>query len=68
LPLLGNARRAGAFSSSEERRSEMVKKLETGEYLLERDREAAPPNKLRQRDNEAEARHEENKKTLFKKL
>jgi hypothetical protein len=46
----------------------MVKKLETGEYLLERNREAAPPNTLRQRDNEAEARHDQNKKTLFKKL
>jgi hypothetical protein len=46
----------------------MVKKLETGEYLLERDREATPPNTLRQRDNAAEARHEDNKKALFKKL
>jgi hypothetical protein len=46
----------------------MVKKLETGEYLLERDRQSAPPNKLRQRDNEAEARHEDNKKALFRKL
>jgi hypothetical protein len=46
----------------------MVRKLETGEYLLERDRETAPPNRLRPRDSEAEARHEDNKKALFKKL
>jgi hypothetical protein len=45
----------------------MVRKLETGDYLLERDREAAPPNRLRPRDYEAEARHEDNKQALFRK-
>lgn len=46
----------------------MVRKLETGAYLLERDREAAPPNRMRPVDADAEARHEANKKALFKKL
>lgn len=45
----------------------MVRKLETGEYLLERDREKAPPNRLRPIDAEAKARHEDNKKTVFRK-
>jgi hypothetical protein len=47
----------------------MVRKLETGDYLLERDFEAAPPNRIRQSvDAKSEARAEANKKALFKKL
>jgi hypothetical protein len=46
----------------------MVRKLETGEYLAERDRESAPPNRMRAVDKEAEARHDGNKKALFKKM
>ena len=47
----------------------MVRKLETGDYLLERDREAAPPNRIRNAiDAQSEARAEANKKALFKKL
>jgi hypothetical protein len=47
----------------------MVRKLETGDYLLERDPEAVPPNRIRKGvDAESEARAEANKKALFKKL
>ncbi|WBO21620.1 hypothetical protein [Sphingomonas abietis] len=47
----------------------MVRKLETGAYLLERDREAATPNRIRANaDAETIARHEANKLALFRKL
>ncbi len=47
----------------------MVRKLETGDYLLERDPEAVPPNRIRKSvDAESETRAEANKKALFKKL
>jgi hypothetical protein len=55
--------------SFSERREIMVRKLETGDYLLERDPEAASPNRIRKNvDAESEARAEANKKALFKKL
>jgi hypothetical protein len=46
----------------------MVRKLETGEYLLDRDPKVIPPNRLRPVDATAEQRHDDNKKALFKKL
>jgi hypothetical protein len=45
----------------------MIRKLETGEYMLERDADTTPPNGLRARDYKAEAQAEENKKALFRK-
>ena len=47
----------------------MVRKLETGDYLLERDRTDAAPNRIRATvDADSAARAEANKKALFKKL
>ena len=46
----------------------MVRKLETGEYLAERDREVTPTNHIRPADPKAVDRHELNKKALFRKM
>lgn len=45
----------------------MVRKLEDGHYVLERDREVAPVNRIRPIDLVAEKRHDGNKKALFRK-
>jgi hypothetical protein len=45
----------------------MIRKLETGEYLMERDSKSAPANRLQPRDYDAEARAEANKKAVFRK-
>lgn len=45
----------------------MTRKLDTGEFLTERDREAAPPNRLRPFDYEAERRAEANRQAAFRK-
>ena len=45
----------------------MVRKLEDGQYVLERDHEAAPANRIRPIDGEVERRHEDNKKAVFRR-
>ena len=45
----------------------MVRKLEDGHYLLERDRAVAPVNRIRPVDIAAAKRHDGNKKALFRK-
>jgi hypothetical protein len=45
----------------------MVRKLEDGQYVLERDPEVAPVNRIRPVDVEAEKRHDDNKKAVFRK-
>jgi hypothetical protein len=50
-----------------DRRETMIRKLETGDYLLERDAETLPPNRLQPRDYQAQARHEANKQAVFRK-
>jgi hypothetical protein len=45
----------------------MVRKLEDGHYVLDRDREVAPVNRIRPIDVETEKRHDANKKALFRK-
>jgi hypothetical protein len=44
----------------------MVRKLETGDYVLDRDEKVQPANRIRPIDAKAEARHEDNKKTVFR--
>ncbi len=46
----------------------MIRKLETGEHLAERDRAVAPTNHIHPADPKGEQRHELNKKALFKKM
>jgi hypothetical protein len=46
----------------------MVRKLETGEYLSERDRAVAPTNRIRPADPKSDEQHELNNKALFKKM
>jgi hypothetical protein len=57
---------AGALSR-DKRREMMTRKLETGEYLSEREKAATTPNRLRPVDYEAQRRAEENKQAAFKK-
>jgi len=45
----------------------MVRKLETGGYVLDRDEKVEPTNRIRPVDAKTEARHEDNKKTVFRK-
>ena len=46
----------------------MVRKLEDGHYVLERDRAVAPVNRIRAIDIAAAKRHDGNKKALFRKV
>ena len=46
----------------------MVRKLEDGSLIAERDREVAPANRIRPADPKSDERHELNKKALFKKM
>jgi hypothetical protein len=45
----------------------MVRKLETGAYVLERDKKVQPVNRIRPIDAEAENRHDANKKSVFRR-
>ena len=46
----------------------MVRKLEDGGFIAERDREVTPTNRIRLADPKGDERHELNKKALFKKM
>lgn len=46
----------------------MIRRTETGEYLLTPDKEGVPPNNLRPYDAKEKARQEANKRELLKKL
>ncbi|MBA2934120.1 hypothetical protein HZF05_08400 [Sphingomonas sp. CGMCC 1.13654] len=46
----------------------MVRKLEDGGFIADRDREVAPTNRIRPADPKGDERHELNKKALFRKM
>jgi hypothetical protein len=45
----------------------MVRKLEDGSFVLERDPEVEPVNRIRPIDAKSEKRHDDNKKAAFRK-
>ena len=46
----------------------MIRKLEDGSLIAERDRKVAPTNRIRPADPKGDERHELNKKALFKRM
>jgi len=46
----------------------MVRKLEDGSLIADRDREVAPTNRIRPAAPKDDERHELNKKALFKRM
>ncbi|WP_454884782.1 hypothetical protein [Sphingomonas oryzagri] len=46
----------------------MVRKLEDGGFIAERNREVAPANRIRPADPKGDERHDINKNALFRKM